>query len=142
MGGKPKKLEPTLIDVLYRKSLEDRQGLSEVQVQLIVVLGNLKTSNPRAIDYMISTLPHYGNDTEASEVALVKIGKPAVHALVSKLEKTTEIDGGLQYQLITMLGKIGKDAAEGKNAIRKVLGTSRNNDVKNACEAALEQIDN
>jgi hypothetical protein len=140
MGDKPKIIEATLIDVLNKKSLDDRQRLAEVQVLIIVVLGNIKTTNPKAIDHMISTLPHYGNDTEASEVALVKIGKPAVHALTTKLEKTTELEGGLQYQLISMLGKIGKDAAEGKKAIQKVLNTSRNSDVKYAAEAALQAI--
>ena len=140
MGDKPKKLEPTFIEVLNRKSLEDRQKLSEVQVQVIVILGNMKTTNAKAIEYMISTLPHYGNDTESSEASLVKIGKPAVRALTSKLEKTTEMDGGLQYQLITILGKIGPDAAEARKVIQKILNSSRNGDVKYAAEAALQAI--
>ena len=140
MGDKPKKLELILIDVLNRKSLEERQKLAEVQVQIIVILGNLETANAKAIEYMISTLPHYGNDTEASEAALVKIGKPAVRALTSKLEKTTEMDGGLQYQLITILGKIGPDAVEARKAIQKILNSSRNGDVKYAAEAALQAI--
>jgi TolB-like protein len=140
MGQRPKAIESSLIDVLFRKSLENRDRLGEVQVQVIVILGNLPTASPKAIDYMISTLPHYGNDTEASEFALVRIGKPAVKQVVSKLERTTELEGGLQYQLITILGKIGKDAAEGKKAIQKVLNSSRNSDVKYAAEAALQAI--
>lgn len=140
MGDKPRQIENVLVSMLGRKSLEDRQRLAEVQVQLIVVLGNIRSANPTAIDYMISTLPHYGNDTEASETALVRIGKPAVHAITTTLEKTTEMQGGLQYQLITILGKIGMDAAEGKKAIQKVLKATRNNDVKYAAEAALQAI--
>jgi TolB-like protein len=140
MGDKPKKLEATLIEVLNRKSLEDREKLSEVQVQIIVILGNVKTTNTKAIEYMISTLPHYGNDTEASKAALVKIGKPAVRSLTNRLEKTTEMDGGLQYQLITILGKIGPNAGESRKAIQKILNSSRNADVKYAAEAALQAI--
>jgi hypothetical protein len=142
MGEKPKSIESVLVDVLFKKSLEDRQKLSDVQVQVIVVLGNIRSANPKAIGYMISTLPHYGNDTEASEAALVRIGKPAVRPVVARLEKTTELEGGLQFQLITILGKIGKDAAEGMKAIQKVMNTSRNNDVKYAAEAALQAIGN
>jgi hypothetical protein len=115
MGQKPKAIEPALVEVLFRKSLEHRDKLAEVQVQTIVILGNIRTSNVKAINYMISTLPHYGNDTEASENSLVQIGKPAVRPVVARLEKTTEMEGGLQYQLISILGKIGKDAAEGKS---------------------------
>jgi TolB-like protein len=140
MDQKPKEIESALVDVLFRKSLENRDKLADVQVQTLVILGNIRTTNPKAIDYMISVLPHYGNDTEAAEVALVKIGKPAVRAVVARLDKTTEMDGGLQYQLITILGKIGADAAEGKKSIERVLKSSRNNDVKYAAEAALQAI--
>jgi hypothetical protein len=76
-----------------------------------VCWATLKTVNAKAIDYMIAVLPHYDNDTEAAKEALVKIGKPAVKALSTRLDKTTDQDGGLQHQLITILGKIGKDAA-------------------------------
>ena len=137
---KPKEIEGTLVDVLFRKSLDNRDKLADVQVQTLVILGNIRTANPKAIDYMISVLPHYGNDTEAAEMALVQIGKPAVRAVVARLDKTTELDGGLQFQLITILGKIGKDAAEGKKSIERVLNSSRNGDVKYAAEAALQAI--
>lgn len=142
MGERPKSIEATLVDVLFKKSLENREQLAAVQVADLVVLGNIRSPNPKSIEYMISTLPHYGNDTEASEVALVKIGKPAVHQLVAKLDKTTEMDGGLQYQLISILGKIGKDAAEASKSIQKVLNASRNSDVRYAAEAALQVIGN
>jgi hypothetical protein len=140
MDQKPKEIEGTLVDVLFRKSLDNRDKLADVQVQTLVILGNIRTANPKAIDYMISVLPHYGNDTEAAEMALVQIGKPAVRAVVARLDKTTELDGGLQFQLITILGKIGKNAAEGKKSIERVLNSSRNSDVKYAAEAALQAI--
>jgi len=89
---------------------------------------------------MIGVLPHYGNDTEAAEIALVQIGKPAVNALVARLDKTTVQDGGLQYQLISILGKIGKDASVAEKSITRVLNASTNNDVKYAAEAALQEI--
>jgi hypothetical protein len=89
---------------------------------------------------MIGTLPHYGNDTEAAEEALVKIGKPAVPALINRLDKTTDQDGGLQFQLITMLGKIGKDAAPATKSIQRVLKINSNSDVQYAGEAALQAI--
>jgi hypothetical protein len=89
---------------------------------------------------MLDALPRYGNDTEAAKEALVKIGKPAVMPIITRLDKTTEQDGGLQYQLITLLGKIGKDAAPAQKSIKRVLALTRNADVKYAAEAALQVI--
>jgi hypothetical protein len=89
---------------------------------------------------MISVLPHYGSDTEAAKEALVKIGKPAVKPLITALDNTTEQKGGLQFQLITLLGKIGKDAVGAERSIQRVLNASRNSDVKYAAEAALQSI--
>lgn len=140
MGDRPKKLESSLIGLLEKRSLEDRDKLSDAQTNAIITLGNIKTTSPKAIDYMIGVLPHYGNDTEAAEVALVKIGRPAVAALTARLDKTTIHDGGLQYQLISILGKIGRDAATAEKSITRVLSASGNNDVKYAAEAALQAI--
>jgi len=89
---------------------------------------------------MIEVLPHYGNDTEAAKIALVQIGKPAVAPLTQRLDKTTDQDGGLQYQLVTLLGEIGPDAASAEKSIRRVLDQTRNRDVKYAAEAALQAI--
>jgi TolB-like protein len=140
METPPKKIENTIIQVLNKRSLEDRSTMSQIQTIAIQVLGNCKTSDLRAIEYMISALPHYGNDTEAAKEALVKIGKPAVKPLITKLDKTTDQDGGLQFQLITLLGKIGKDAATADKSIQRVLSITRNNDVRYAAEAALQAI--
>lgn len=140
MDTPPKKIETTIIGLLNKRSLEDRGTMNEIQTLGIEVLGNCKTADVKAIEYMISVLPHYGNDTEAAMEALVKIGKPAVKPLITKLDKTTEQDGGLQFQLITLLGKIGKEAAGAEKSIQRVLSTARNNDVKYAAEAALQSI--
>jgi TolB-like protein len=140
MGDRPKKLETSLVGLFAKRSLDDRDKLQSAQTNAIVVLGNIKTKDPKAVDYMISVLPHYGNDTEAAKVALVQIGKPAVNQLVARLDKTTGQDGGLQYQLISILGKIGKDAATAEKSITKVLNASSNDDVKYAAEAALQEI--
>jgi TolB-like protein len=140
MDTKPKKIEPTLVNLFSKRSLEDRSTMTAIQTLAIQVLGTCQTSNPKAIDYMISVLPHYGNDTEAAKEALVKIGKPAVKSLTTALDNTTEQSGGLQFQLITLLGKIGKDAAAAEKSIQRVLNASRNSDVKYAAEAALQSI--
>jgi TolB-like protein len=140
MNDKPRAIEPAILGLLGKRSLEDRDKLSKIQTAAIIVLGNIKTSNVRAIDFMIAALPHYGNDTEAAKEALVKVGKPAVKQLTTALDKTTEHEGGLQYQLIVLLGRIGKDASSASRAIQRVLSSTRNNDVKYAAEAALQAV--
>jgi len=112
----------------------------EVQTLAIATLGGCKTANQKAIDYMIGVLHHYGNDTEAAKEALVKIGKSAVIPLVRRLDKTNDQDGGLQYQLITILGKIGKDASSAEKSISRILTINNNSDVRYAAEAALQAI--
>ncbi|HMJ71076.1 MAG TPA: FlgO family outer membrane protein [Cyclobacteriaceae bacterium] len=142
MEEPPRKLESSLVTLLSKRSLDDKEKLVAAQTNAIIILGNIKTSNPKAVEYMIGVLPHYGNDTEAAEQALVEIGKPAVPALVAKLDKTTFNDGGLQHQLITILGKIGKDAAMAEKSITRVLNSTTNSDIKYAAEAALQVIRN
>ncbi|MEI9921288.1 MAG: FlgO family outer membrane protein [Bacteroidota bacterium] len=140
MGERPKPLENSLIELFSKRSLNEREKLAEAQMNAIIVLGNIRTSNQKAIEYMISVLPHYGNDTEAAMISLAQIGKPAVNALVTRLDKTTIQDGGLQYQLLTLLGKIGKPAAVAEKSITRVLNATSNSDVKYAAEAALQEI--
>jgi len=140
MGDRPKTLEPTVIGLLHKRSLEDRRKMDEIQSLAITVLGNCRTSNSHAITYMIDALPHYGNDTEAAKKALVQIGKPAVPLLTARLDKTTNQDGGLQYQLITLLGAIGKSAGSAEKSIRRVLSQHNSGDVRYAAEAALQSI--
>ena len=140
MGEGPKKIESTVLALFSKRSLEDRNKLDEIQTYAITVLGNCRTSNSKAIGQMIEALPHYGNDTEAAKAALVNIGKPAVPQLIARLDKTTDQDGGLQYQLITILGGIGKDAASAEKSIRRILDLNKNGDVRYAAEAALQAI--
>ncbi len=136
----PLSLETTLVSFLSHKSLDEKSDLLKAQTLAIEVLGSMRTTNRTAIDFMIATLPNYGNDTEAAKDALVKIGKPAVHPLQMRLDKTTIHDGGLQFQLITLLGKIGKDAAPATKSIERILSISTNKDVRYAAEAALQVI--
>jgi TolB-like protein len=140
MDTPPIKLENTLVSLLNKKSLEDKTTMNYIQTLAISVLGNLKTVNPKAIEYMIAVLPHYGDDTEAAKEALAKIGKPAVKALTARLDKTTDQDGGLQHQLITILGKMGKDAVAAEKSIQRILTITRNSEVRYAAEAALQAI--
>ncbi len=140
MGNRPKAIESDLINLFDKRTLEDKGKLDDIQTIAIGILGNIKTQSPKVINHLISVLPHYGNDTEAAKESLVKIGKAAVPALITRLDKTTDQDGGLQYQLITILGKIGKDANPAERSISRVLKINRNQDVVYAAEAALQSI--
>jgi TolB-like protein len=140
MGSRPKDVENDLINLFSKRTLEDREKLNEIQTIAIRILGNTKTTSQKAINHMIEVLPHYGEDTEAAKESLVKIGKAAVPALIAQLDKTTDQDGGLQYQLITILGKIGREASSAERSIARILKINRNKDVVYAAEAALQSI--
>jgi TolB-like protein len=140
----PKKLKPlegTLIALLNKKSLEDKEKLTEIQSIGIQILGRLHTTEPKAIQYMIEKLPSYNyKESDSAKEALVNIGKPAVPVLINKLNSTTNQDGGLQYQLVVILGKIGKDAKAAENALKQMLAKTSNSDVRYAIEATLQAI--
>ena len=140
MGNRPKAIENDLIQLFDKRTLEDKEKLRNIQTLAVNVLGNSATANARAINYMINSLTDYDNESYAAEEALVKIGKPAVAPIIAKLDKTSDQDGGLQYRLITILGKIGKDAGPAVGSIQRVLKINRNKDVVYAAEAALQAI--
>jgi len=136
-----KTLEPTLITLLDKKSLEDKEKMTEIQSLATVVLGHLKTSNTKAIDRMIQMVTSFNyQEADRAKAALVEIGKPAVQPLIKKLQTTTEQDGGLQYQIILMLGKIGKDAKPAEATLKSLLQKTTNSDVRYIIEATLDAI--
>ncbi|MBS1556690.1 MAG: hypothetical protein JSU09_17360 [Bacteroidetes bacterium] len=140
MGNRPKAIETDLIRLFDKRTLDDKEKLRNIQTLAVQILGNTATQNTRAINYMINSLTDYDNESYAAEEALVKIGKASVAPIISKLDKTTDQDGGLQYRLITILGKIGKDAAHAAGSIQRILKINRNKDVVYAAEAALQVI--
>ena len=136
-----KTLEPTLISLLDRKSLVDKEKMTEIQSLATEVLGHLKTSNTKAIDRMIQMVTSYNyQEADRAKAALVEIGKPAVQPLIKKLQSTTEQDGGLRYQIILMLGKIGKDAKPAEATLKSLLQKTTNGDVRYIIEATLDAI--
>src|SRR6185369_3619130 len=131
-----KTLEPSLISMLDKKSLEDKEKLTEIQSLAITVLGHLKTSSPKAIDRMTQMVSSFNyNESDRAKAALIEIGNPAVQPLIRKLQTTTEQDGGLRYQIILILGKIGKDAKPAEATLQNLLSKTMNSDVRYIIEA-------
>lgn len=142
MKERPKPIEKTLVKILEKRSVDHRDELSQMQELALVVLGNIRTSDPKAIEYMIGSLESrtYMIPDKAVE-ALVMIGKGAVPALINKLNTLTIHDGGLQYQLAVILGRIGKDAQSAKPSLQALLAKTTNKDIKYAIEAALQAME-
>jgi hypothetical protein len=141
MGNKLKPIENSIIDLFDKRSLEEKEKMTEIQSLAMVVLGHIKSGNRKAIDYMITRLTSYNYmESDNATNALVEIGKPAVPALIKMLSSTTDQEGGLRYKGIVILGKIGRDAKSAEPALKKILGDNRNGDVRYAIEAALQSI--
>ena len=141
MKNTSKTLEPSLVSILDKKSLEDKEKLTEIQSIAVTVLGHLKTSNPKAIDRMTQMVSSFNyNESDRAKAALVEIGKPAVQPLMRKLQTTTEQDDGLRYQIILILGKIGRDAKPAEPTLQALLSKTTNSDVRYVIEATLQAI--
>jgi TolB-like protein len=141
MKSVSKTLEPSLINLLDRKSLEDKEKLTEIQSIAVTVLGHLKTSSTKAIDRMTEMVSSFNyNESDRAKAALIEIGKNSVQPLIKKLQSTTEQDGGLRYQIILILGKIGKDAKPAEPSLQNLLSKTSNSDVRYIIEATLQAI--
>ncbi len=141
MDQKTQPLENTLISMLKRKSLEDKETLQDIQSMAVEILGTIRTKNSSAIQHMINELKNFDyKSSDRAKEALVKIGSPAVNALVSHLNATTNQDGGLQYQIVLILGRIGKDAKVAEPSLRQLLSKTTNKDVRYVIEATLQSI--
>lgn len=140
MNDRPRPLENTLVNLFSKRSLEDKATLNTVQSMAVIVLGNMKTANSKAIDYMVATLSYFSQEADYATEALIAIGKPSVNALIKKLNSTTDQDGGVRYRIIVILGKIGPDAKAALPVFKKIMNENRNEDVRYAIEAAMQSI--
>jgi TolB-like protein len=141
MGERPKPLEPTLISILDRRSLDKKEDLQDVQNYALEILGNTKTNSLKVINLMIVKLKSFNyKEADNSQEALVKIGKPAVKPVMDRLSTVTLQEGGLQYKLVVILGRIGAPAKPAVPMLQKILRETKNPDVKYAAEAALQSI--
>ncbi len=141
MKGVSKTLEPSMIAILDRKSLDEKEKLTEIQSIAVTVLGHLKISSSKAIEQMTEMVSSFNyNESDRAKAALTEIGKPSVQPLLRKLQTTTEQDGGLRYQIIVILGKIGKDAKPAEATLQSLLSKTTNSDVRYVIEATLQAI--
>ncbi|HTH56106.1 MAG TPA: FlgO family outer membrane protein [Cyclobacteriaceae bacterium] len=141
MKNVSKTMEPALIALLDRKSLEEKEKLTEIQSIAVTLLGHLKTTHTKSIDQMIKMVSSFNySESDRAKAALVEIGKPAVQPLIKKLQTSTVQEDGLRYQIILMLGKMGKDAKPAEAALQSLLSKTTNSDVRYIIEASLEAI--
>lgn len=138
MGDRVAPLEPVLLSMLSRRSLDHKEQLADVQAMALQLLGTLRTHDPTAIRHMIASLKNYDKAGEISQESLVSVGKPAVGPLTEALNATTIHEGGFQYRLVVILGRIGKDARASAPALRSLLAKTSNKDIRYAIEAALQ----
>lgn len=127
--------------MVVARSPDEKEKLTEIQSIAVTVLGHLKTSSAKAIERMTEMVSSFNyNESDRGKAALIEIGKSSVQPLLRKLQNTTEQDGGLRYQIIVILGKIGKDAKPAEATLRTLLSKTTNSDVRYVIEATLQAI--
>jgi TolB-like protein len=142
MGSRPKAIEPVLLKLLDARNIEHKNDLQKIQESVLVILGHIQSSHPKAIEAMVNSLTSYESMLpEKATEALVHIGKESVPYLLKKLRALQADDGGYQYKIIAILGRIGKDARAAKPDLQNLLQRTTNHDVKYAIEAALQAIE-
>ena len=138
MGERAAPAEGKMIEIVSRSTLNRDQYGSEVRRQAVRVLGNLRSSDGRAIaglcDLLAST--EYRMPDDAIE-ALTRIGAPAVPQLRRKL---FDRFGSVQYRAAVILGQIGAPARAALPDLQKLADTTLNGDIRNAAMQAVQQI--
>lgn len=139
MGTGAKIAEREVIKSLERDSLEYEREVAEVHKYSAIVLGNIKSTNPKAIELLVQRLGSLENKVPAMALkSLVEIGKPAVPYLIKCLDSQ---QGGIQYKCAKALGQMGPAAKSARPALEKLL-KSGNRDLVIVAKESLEEIGN
>lgn len=142
MKDRPKSIESALLQVIAKKDIEHKKELTDIQRSAIVVLGNIRSEHSQAIHFMIESLTSYEYGVaDKSKEALTKIGKAAVPYLIDKLRSLSARDDALEYQIIVVLGLIGRDARAAKPDLQKILQRTTHQQRRYAIEAAIQAME-
>ena len=137
MGEGAKKAESAVLKVLKAKKLRNETQASIVYKNAMIVLGNIRTSDPKALSILMDSLGSlYSYVPQNAMEALAKIGKPAVPYLIKGLSSKF---GSVQFKSAKALGMIGPPAKSAGPALKKLL-QSDNSAVHQVVKEALEEI--
>ena len=137
MGAGAKIAEREVIKSLERSSAENEREVAEVHKYAVIILGNIKSTDPKAIELLVQNLGslEYMVPTMALK-SLVGIGKPAIPYLIKGLDHER---GSVQYKCAKALGQLGPAAKSARPALEKLL-RSRNRDLVLVAKESLEEI--
>ena len=129
--------QAALLKLLQLRDLEHQSQLEHLQAEALLVLGQQRCQQPEALNFMLKVLPRYDQMAENAQEALVLIGKPAVPAIRKQLKALNLNQTALQYKLIRILARMGKQASEARPDLIQLLPRVRHQDVRYAIEATL-----
>jgi hypothetical protein len=132
--------QAALLKLLQLRDLEHQSQLEHLQAEALLVLGQQRCQQPEALNFMLKVLPRYDQMAENAQEALVLIGKPAVPAIRKQLKALNLNQTALQYKLIRILARMGKQASEARPDLIQLLPRVRHQDVRYAIEAALQAL--
>jgi TolB-like protein len=137
MGADAKIAESAVIKALERNSVENKSQVREIHKHAVIILGNIRSSDPKALELLIQNLGSLEYEVPQSALkSLVSIGKPAVPYLIKGLDSE---QGSVQYKCAKALGQIGPAAKSARPALQKLM-KSRNKDVAIIAQESLEEI--
>ena len=137
MGAGAKIAEREVITSLERDSLENEREVAEVHKYAVIILGNIKSTNPKAIELLVQNLGSLEYMVPQMALkSLVEIGKPAIPYLIKGLDNE---QGSIQYKCAKALGQMGPAAKSARPALQRLL-QSRNRDLVIVAKESLEEI--
>ena len=138
MGAAAAPAEKSVIKLIRRVDRQQFSGATNLQLAGINILGNIQTANPEALELLVQSLDsrRYMVAQTAAD-SLAAIGTPAIPYLIAALNSES---GGVQYKAVKALEKMGPEARPAVEDLKRKLKSTRNPDVRDAIEDALEEI--
>jgi len=113
--------------------------VAEVHKYAVIILGNIKSTNPKAIELLVQSLGSLESMVPTMALkSLVEIGRPAIPYLIKGLDSE---QCSIQYKCAKALGQMGPAAKSARPALQKLL-QSRNKDLVIVAKESLEEIGN
>jgi hypothetical protein len=133
---KAKPAEKTVLKLLKRAQY--LKLATTIQKSLIVILGNIKSTDPEVHGILIKSLSHRGSYVpDRAKVALAKIGRPTIDLLKKELPKQETY---VQIYIVDIFSRMGKQASSVKPFLKSLKAKTTSDHLKFAIEDALEKI--
>jgi hypothetical protein len=138
MGAKAKPAEAKVVKLLRRSEHMQGSGTTNLRWALISILGNIRTTNPEALELLLGALQSQDYCVpDSAMAALARLGKPVIPLLKKHYEGKEPY---LQIRVAKIYGLMGAEARAELAYLKKLLAQATNVHVHDALEDVIDKV--